>query len=384
MIAQREKGKINGLLEGKVKRTKVLFSLVLVLILIFYFGCSEEGSIMDEVKPVVYGKVTDTFTGEPIEGVEVKVVDAEGSEYATKTDKEGKYRIELSEIVSAIIMVNFDEGKPNYIPSMVTKDGEYDENSVSNYIPINEENFEVNIDIVKKYEIFWRSVLDLIIEQRREYGEDIGEDEAIKSILDAYRGRDLPSLNQVWVRQPEKFIVYDPHGYLRDYEDERRNPIFDNIMEGFKAIEEYTSGVIKAPNRDDVEIRESGGDTDYAIYFEITDGRAFEGESVNDYNEIVRSGAGTSAIYGTAGELIASVQGGDNESALDTVFDGNPMNDYDRLWGKYNYKKREPGSRFYPVYTTSFDEPHYRKTDNPFGFLFETRDYDEVQRVKEN
>ncbi len=372
MIAQREKGKINGLLEGKVKRTKVLFSLVLVLILIFYFGCSEEGSIMDEVKPVVYGKVTDTFTGEPIEGVEVKVVDAEGSEYATKTDKEGKYRIELSEIVSAIIMVNFDEGKPNYIPSMVTKDGEYDENSVSNYIPINEENFEVNIDIVKKYEIFWRSVLDLIIEQRREYGEDIGEDEAIKSILDAYRGRDLPSLNQVWVRQPEKFIVYDPHGYLRDYEDERRNPIFDNIMEGFKAIEEYTSGVIKAPNRDDVEIKyETKHWEDGQVVFEITDGEAWAGESVNDYNEIIRSGAGTrgrSAI-GAAGELIASVQGGDNESALDTVFDGNPMNDYDRLWGRFNYKKREPGAGFV------LDKSLY-------GFIFETRSYDELTRLE--
>ncbi len=372
-----------------MRRKRIFFALFLVLIFVLYTGCDGEGSIIDEVEPVVYGKVTDTFTGEPIEGVLVSVRSFDGEEFETKTDEDGKYEIRLSKTGSYIVFVNFDKGKPDYIPSVMTKNGEYNEESSENFIPISSERFKVDIDIVKKYDIFLKSVInEFISECKEECKIDIGEDEAMVEILASYRGHDYDYTNQVWVKQPEKFIVYDPHGYLKDYEDERRNPIFDNIMEGFKAIEEYTSGVIKAPKRDGVEIKyETKHWEDGQVVFEITDGRAFEGESVNDYNEIVRSGAGARGTHlgYIIGELCASVQGGDNESLIhEVVFSTGIMREQDRIWGKFNYKKREPGASFYPEYSRVIGYPYFEKNDNPFGFLFEIRDYDEIQRLKEN
>ena len=150
-------------------------------------------------------------------------------------------------------------------------------------------------------------------------------------------------------------------------------------MEGFKAIEEYTDGFIKAPSRDKVEIRHDGSAPDYSINFEITDEGAWAAEWANDYDEIIKSAGGATkyAEVDTRGELVSSVQGGDNEApnVVSVVTGANKITEYDKIWGKFNYKKREPGSRMV--------SPHW--TDrNPYGFLFETRSWDEIVRLGKN
>ena len=189
---------------------------------------------------------------------------------------------------------------------------------------------------MKKYDLFLKEVLS-------ELKERIGCDEkgGIKEIIGAMRGA---MQNQVWVKQPSRWIIYDPLGKLKEYSNPKDNPIFNNIMEGFEAIQEYTNGFIKAPSEDKVEIRyEEHKWVDNGIFFEITDGRAYAGEKVNSNNEIYSSGAGASGRSPPSGETCASVQGGDNEGAIPTVFDGQPMNDLDRIWGLFNYTKRRPG-----------------------------------------
>ena len=148
-------------------------------------------------------------------------------------------------------------------------------------------------------------------------------------------------------------------------------------MQGFKAIQEYTDGFIKSPPRDKVEIRYVEEKIPQGtIGFIITDGEAWAFDEENSYDEIIRSGAGTTARYDTSGELCASVQGGDNESYLTTIFDGGQkFKDIDKIWGKFNYKKREPGSRIL--------SPQWGNL-NPYGFLFETRSWDEIVRLGRN
>ena len=137
-----------------------------------------------------------------------------------------------------------------------------------------------------------------------------------KDLLDAYRGRNNANkgyINQRWVKQPDKWIVYDPHGYLKKSSDPKNNPIFDNIMQGFRAIQEYTNGFIQAPSKDEVEIRYKEERTpDGAISFKITDGEAFAFEEENSNDEIIRSGvgAGPYAFYDPMGELVSSVSRG--------------------------------------------------------------------------
>ncbi len=286
----------------------------------FLLGCKDSSVNPVEVGGRVKVIVTDTFSGESLSGIPV-VVDGsfgrvegvtEGGEFSFDIDKPERLRIR----------VNFSNSKSAY-------------NGL--YIP-SEYVFGVTGDYIAYYDIVKERDLN-------PYGYDW------KQLLDAYRGRgdDEHHINAVWVKQPEKWVVYDPHGYLKKYEDKRRNPIFDNIMAGFRAIEEYTNGFIRAPHRDDVEIKgEEERIPDGAIGFVITDGDAWALDDANSNNEIIRSGAGARGTHlgYIIGELCASVQGGDNESFVDTVFDGNPMNKLDKIWGDFNYNKRSPGDSF--------------------------------------
>ncbi len=128
--------------------------------------------------------------------------------------------------------------------------------------------------------------MDGIIEDYKERGRDIDEEQAMSVIVGAYRGRGNGGLNQVWVTKPEKWIVYDPNNVLKQYSDPKNNEVFNNIMEGFRAIEDYTNGFIIAPSKDKVEINNDPNYSlpDGAISFEITDGDAYAGDFVNSNN----------------------------------------------------------------------------------------------------
>jgi hypothetical protein len=51
------------------------------------------------------------------------------------------------------------------------------------------------------------------------------------------------------------------------------------------------------------------------------------------------------------------------------VFNTGRISKLDRVWGKFSYKKREPGNSVY-----------YR--EDLYDFPFEARDYEEIQRLK--
>ena len=354
------------------------FFIVLILFLLFSFvSCKTEDDTENEPTSFkIYGRITDTFTGKPISGVDVKVKVRNGGEYDTESDENGNYELTVDrngiESQSFLLKVyyNFSRAKSDYIPSVLTKSG--DENDeVSSYFLIKEDT-KIDMDLVKKYDIFLKDTIKYLKERL-----SVNEESAIDEIILAYRGQDRIGTNQVWVKKPEKWVVTDPNHVLDQYSDKRHNEVFNNIMQGFKAIQEYTDGFIKAPSRDKVIIVNGGSISGDYIYFEITAGKAWEADSANEYNEIIRSGAGTgpspsSDVY--IEELTSSVQGGDNDGYVG-VFNEGSISKLDKVLGKFNYKKREPGNRLI--------SPHW--TDrNPYGFLFETRCWDEIVRLGRN
>ncbi len=357
------------------------FFIVLILFLLFSFvSCKTEDNAENQPTSFkIYGRITDTFSGKPISGVDVKVKVRNGGEYETESDENGNYELTVDrngiESQSFLLKVyyNFSRGKSDYIPSVLTRSGE-ENDEASSYFLIREDT-KIDMDLVKKYDIFLK---DTIKDLEEEYSMD--EDDAIVDIIYSYRGRNRLGTNQVWVKKPEQWVVYDPRGILKQYSDPKHNEVFNNIMQGFKAIQEYTDGFIKAPSRDKVEIKyETIHWVDNGIFFEITDGEAWAADDENDYDEIIRSGAGANPKfnYGSTviAELVSSIQGGDNESNCPSVFVNGNMSELDRIWGKFNYKKREPGNRMI--------SPHW--TDrNPYGFLFETRSWDEIVRLGRN
>ncbi len=278
-----------------------------------FLGCKDSS-----VNPVEIGErvkiiVRDTFSGESLSGIPVVV---EGSFGRIEGVTEGgEYSFEVEKPENLRIKVNFSCSKRDY-------------NSL--YIP-SEHEIAITGDYIFEYDIVKESDLN-------PYGYNW------KELISAYRGC---RVNQVWVKQPEKWVVYDLHHYLKKYSDIRNNPIFDNIMAGFRAIEEYTNGFIRAPSRDDVIIVEKGDGRENVIYFEITDGDAWETEQVNSNNEIIRSGAGAGydASISFVLELVSSVQEGDNDSYYG-VFNTGHIDDLDRRWGKFNYHLRKPGDSF--------------------------------------
>ncbi len=296
-----------------IRRADFLKAIGLGFLSVF-IGCKDSSVNPVEVGGRVKVIVSDTFSGESLSGIPV-VVDGSFGRLEGVTEG-GEFSFDIEGPERLRIRVNFSNSKGAY-------------NGL--YIP-SEYVFGVTGDYIAYYDIVKERDLN-------PYGYDW------KQLLKAYRGL---RVNQVWVKQPEKWVVYDPHGYLKKYEDKRRNPIFDNIMAGFRAIEEYTNGFIRAPSRDDVIIRfEDSNVEENVIYFDITDGRAFETEQVNSNNEIIRSGAGTpgETRTGTIMELVSSVQGGDNDSYYG-VFNTGYVDELDRKWGDFNYNKRSPGDSF--------------------------------------
>ncbi len=313
------------------KISLILFILLFLSSLLLLLPACKKASSVDN-SPVggpVYLRVDDTFSGQPLD-VPVNI-ECGGMVYEKKTEG-GNLTFEIDKPEQCTIKVNFSNSLANknddYIPAVLENAGLQGEDNI-------------HIDIVKKQDLNPKGY-------------------SWKDLINAYRGKELDGLNQVWVKQPEKWVVYDPHHKLDEYKDKYHNEVMNNIMEGFKAIEEYTNGFIRAPSRDKVEIRYDGMAPDYSINFTITSGDAYEKDYANSNDELIRSGAGTTARYDTSGELCASVQGGDNESAIITVFDGgHELNEVDRIWGRFNYKKREPGSRIV--------------LDGSYGHLYEIR-----------
>ncbi len=321
------------------KKFSKLFVILFIILFIFSFSnCKKNNNITphnDFIPDPTGGPVTvcvrDTFDGGSLSNIPITFDGT--AHYEGKTDGSGCFTFEINSPVSGNLKINFSNSETSrnhdYIPS------------VYEGIAFSGDN-NINIDIVKKQDLNPKGY-------------------SWKDLIEAYRGRELDGLNQVWVTEPKYWIVWDDNHVLDKYSDPRNNEVFNNIMKGFKAIQEYTNGFIKAPPRDKVEIRYDGMAPDYSINFTITKGRAYEKDWANSNDELICSEAGAPS-YDTSdmiGELCASVQGGDNESAIYTVFDGFPMNDVDRIWGRFNYKKREPGSRIV--------------LDGPYGHLYEIR-----------
>ncbi len=334
--------KNNGF-SNNIRFSKLFFILFILLflssLLLLLPACKNPPSPNNNFSPPHSGGpvtvcVRDTFDGGSLSNIPI-TFDGTSAHFEGKTDGSGCFTFEINSPVSGTLKINFSNSEASknhdYIPS------------VYEGIAFSGDN-NINIDIVKKQDLNPKGY-------------------SWRDLLNAYRGGFSPGINQVWVKQPEKWVVYDPHHVLKGYSDPKHNEVFNNIMEGFKAIEEYTNGFIRAPPRDKVEIKyETKKWVDNGIFFEITDGRAYEADDANSNDELIRSGAG--CMYDNPaymiGELCASVQGGDNESAIITVFDGgHELNEVDRIWGRFNYKKREPGSRMV--------------LDGEYGHLYEIR-----------
>jgi len=303
------------------------------------YGCKKHNDIVNPVGGPVRVYVEDTFTNSSLNDIPV-TLECNGNVMEGKTSG-GIVTFDLDNVYTCNIKINFSN-------SQASRDNDYVASVVERMGLTGGE--DINIDIVRKDDI-------------NPSGYNW------KELLNVYRGRDnRPDYtNQVWVKQPEKWVVYDPHGYLKQYADKKNNPIFNNIMKGFKAIQEYSNGFIKAPSRTEVEIRyETKHWVENGVFFEITDGRAYEADDENSNDEIIRSGAGAryTGCYDMFGELVSSVQGGDNEGgSFESVVGGTGyVTEIDKIWGNFNYYKRKPGDKFF--------------LDGEYGHLYEVRKID--------
>jgi len=317
---------------------KNIIVAVIVIFSLLSYSCKKNNSIEEEpVGGPVRVYVEDTFTNSSLNDIPV-TLECNGNVMEGKTSG-GIVTFDLDNVYTCNIKINFSNSQASrnndYVASVVERMG----------LTGGE---DINIDIVRKDDI-------------NPSGYNW------KELLNVYRGRDNSGIgypNQVWVKQPEKWVVYDPHGYLKQYSDEKNNAIFNNIMKGFKAIQEYTNGFIKAPSRSEVEIRyETKHWVENGVFFEITDGRAYEADDENSNDEIIRSGAGGGPSpdpNNYMSELVSSVQGGDNEGMVDSVTSGaGYVTEIDKIWGNFNYYKRKPGDKFF--------------LDGEYGHLYEVR-----------
>ncbi len=321
---------------NNIRFSKLFFILFIMLfifsLLLLLPACKKASSVIDNSSSggPVFITVDDTFSGQQLD-VPVNI-ECGGMVYEKKTTG-GNLTFEIDKPEHCTIKVNFSNSLANknddYIPAVLENAGLQGEDNI-------------HIDIVKKQDLNPKGY-------------------SWKDLIDAYRGRGRNGTNQVWVKQPKYWIVWDDNHVLDKYSDPRNNEVFNNIMKGFKAIQEYTNGFIKAPPRDKVEIRYDGTAPDYSINFTITKGRAYEKDWANSNDELIRSGAGAGpyAEVDTRGELVSSVQGGDNEAPVESVFMGDVVNSLDKIWGRFNYLKRETGSRIV--------------LDGAYGHLYEIR-----------
>lgn len=150
---------------------------------------------------------------------------------------------------------------------------------------------------------------------------------------------------------PEKWIILDTHHYLDKYSDKRYNPIVDVIMHALRQAQIYSQNIIVPPSREEFIIKNKREYIpNYAFEFEITDGDAHAGERENFYNEIIASVARAPALCATdwISEVLSSIQGGDNEGTgphFESAFlSGYKLTEVDKIWGRFNYGKREPCS----------------------------------------
>ena len=299
--------------DGGLFRTVGISALSVVLL--FSVACSKT-SPAQPAGGTVRVRVTDTETGSALNNIPV-TLDCYGEEFDAKTQG-GIAKFEINAPKQCTLEVNMTNSQVRfnnaYIPSIVENIG------LSG-------GEQIEIDIVRE---------DYLNPNKHNWNY----------LLNAYRGKNNGGVNQVWVTQPDKWIVYDPHGYLKKYSDPKNNPIFNNIMEGFKAIEQYTRGFIKAPSPDEVIIKyKEEKIPNGAVGFIITDGEAWEMDDENSNNEIIRSGAGPTGHYTIIEELTSSVQGGDNDSDIG-VFNKGVIKLIDLHWGRFNYWKRKPGDVF--------------------------------------
>jgi hypothetical protein len=192
-----------------------------------------------------------------------------------------------------------------------------------------------------------------------------------KWTIEVYRGRRNAGLNQVWRTQPETWIVSDPNGILGGGEP-KLSSHFNNIMTGFAAVEDYTRGFIRAPPRESVEITTSRlGASGGQFVFTVNAGQEGPGAGSQIFDDVIvasfsRSRTESFTLGNLTGEMISSVQGGENESDsyINNGFRSRPINALDRIWGEFNYWKRKPGDKILP----SGDN-----TPSPFGFPVEFR-----------
>ena len=305
------------------------------LLLFWVFGlyfCGNGTSQISRGGEVVIS-VTSTFHGNSLNNIPV-TFECVGFTYEAKTQG-GISRVQLDDVKTCNIKINFANSQAtkneNYIPAVIEE------------TPLTGgENIE--IDLAE------RNILNPNGQYRW------------KDLLDAYRGRDhIDGVNQVWTNQPSRWVVFDPNRILKGYPDPKNNPLFENIMAGFRAIEEYTNGFIQAPSRDEVEIRYTEEKfVNFMIAFVITDGEKWELDVGSTGGDILRSGAATDPGDGKSviEMLTASVQGGDNKGNVG-VFNSGEIKPIDKTWGRFNYFKRKPGDKFY--------------LNGPYGHLYEVR-----------
>ncbi len=331
-------------MEKILKRAKIAAVLSAVIIgLVVSYGCNLIKGEKGGGQISIY--VEDTFSGEALSSIPVTIECSDGERVEGVTS-EGQVNFEIEQAAECKIMVNISNasGSANsqYIPSI------FERVQLSG-------GQQLRIDIVKEVDlnpegIDWRG------------------------ILQTYRGSDNANkgfVNQRWNSQPERWIVYDPHGCLKKYADPKDNPVFNSIMTAFNAIEEYTSGFIKAPSKDEVEIVYKRETLPFwAIGFVITEHESWAMDDEDSSGVvIIRSAAGAGygssfSVYNMISEAVSSVQGGDNEyhypvsDHFDSVFFGDVVGiennkvkllERDRKWGMFNYRKRKPGDKMpYP------------------------------------
>ncbi len=333
--------------------------IFLMLILLTLSSCSVNDAETPTPEPVktpvtISGQVTktdlsldktvSTLAPIPLESIDV-LVEYNGTDYTDDTDKDGNYIITIPDNKGkSTIKYNFSRSNEDIIPSV------YEDVSLTNDV-------EVNIDLVSKSELF------------QDLHSWIPRDVAIEKVIEIYRGRGNKGLNQVWVKQPGRWVVLDYDGDLNAHPE-----YLDTIIKGWKHMNDnYADGFFEIPEKSDIIFindKESIDKTQDMLYTIDMEG-AGEADVENANNELIYSKArGPPTDWNVVvGECHACVQGGDNESSeLRTIFDG-ALPEYNppsflalhKRFGKFNYKLRKPGSI---IYAPSF---------SPNGQMYEKR-----------
>ena len=314
-----------------MKKGLVFLAIVSVLLLAMLMACSggsDSGNEDPQPQPGrIAGNVFNTHTGQPL-SINITITGA-GIQNIIVSDANGNYTSEELQPGVYTIMYNYPEPNPEVIPSQLRN------------ITLSGGIININIDLADVSTLF--------------------PDQNYEGRIEFYRGRGNHGVNQVWVRQPDKWVIYDPNNELLNHPE-----YIDDIFEGFNKIERYTDGFLIAPDSLDdpdfpgrIEIHygyEEPGE-DYTISF-YARGPPGEGESVNSNNQIYRSGAtarpeDTENIHA---ELLASIQGGDSESNSFTgCFDSGEFTNDDLIWGKFNYILRKPGDVMVPPSESQYE-----------------------------